>query len=96
MENIYDAEGIHLMSPTDIQRMTLPVGHRFVMLIDGLKPWVVPITEPGTYDIDAPVVLRRRVKFPITVVVVPESMASAITRSVATRLSPFTRKDTIQ
>lgn len=101
METYSAADSVQLYSPTDSQRMTLPIGHRFVMLIDGRKPWLMPITEPGTYQIEPPALLRGAITFPVSVITAPEEVAKALTTSTkAHRITPAvvppTHKDILQ
>lgn len=36
-----------------VQRVVLPDGHRFIMLMRGEQPELVSIDDPGVYEIDA-------------------------------------------
>lgn len=40
-------------SESTVQRVVLPDGHRFVMLMRGHQPDIVEIDDPGEYEIDA-------------------------------------------
>jgi len=69
------AEAVMFHRSTDVRKIRLPPQHRFVMVSVGVKPVVVPITDPGPYTIDIGDILAPDASFPILVLVMHKSRA---------------------
>lgn len=55
--------------PGQVASMTLADGFRFVLLVRGERPTMVPINEPGSYEIDIPAMLAKG-KYPVGLVTI--------------------------
>lgn len=61
---------LHVISRTgQIAKVTLADGFRFVILVRDEPPTLVPITEPGSYEIDIPELLAKG-KWPVAITTV--------------------------
>ena len=64
------AETIVIPGPDVMTKMTLPEHSRFVMFMRGEKPQIVPIDEPGAYEIDA-LPSKPDTQWPVIIMIVP-------------------------
>lgn len=81
-KGMHFAEAFVIPGPNIAVRMTLAEGHRFVVFAEGERPCIVPITEPGSYEIDA-AALKPTMKWPILIVVVQKKHAKLFAKMTA-------------
>lgn len=70
-------------SGQQVERIELPEGHRFMVFIRDRAPRSMPITETGTYEIDASILPGG--SWPVLVATVPSEHVEAFAKISASR-----------
>jgi hypothetical protein len=66
---MHRAESYLIEREGQVARLTLPKRHRFVVLMPNDTPLIIPMDEPGTYEMDS-FALRKDPVFPMLVMIV--------------------------
>ena len=66
---IQAADSMLFFSPDQVASMELPAEARFVMFFRGKSPQVLPLTDPGTYEVDCAILENG--EWPVLVSVLP-------------------------
>lgn len=75
--------------------MYLPKRSRFVIVVAGESPRVMPITETGTWEIDTPPDLRPDVEWPVLVMVMPKKHAELFAKLTGAQATDMVRASRI-
>lgn len=65
--------------PGQVARLTLPDGFRFVVFVYDEPPTMVPINEPGSYEIDIPELLAKG-RYPVGITAIDLAQVPAVSR----------------
>jgi hypothetical protein len=76
-----------LMGESQTAIVVLPKGYRMLCLMRGQQPFMAPIDEAGTYEVDALTLAHSKVAWPMAVMVVEQDGVNAWLKLPGTNVS---------